>query len=87
MDKPKKPDMTNLNEVLQHARDHLATLHDEMTDEQKVEARELAEEVLRRGYPSEPIAEDIADLQDHQVAWFRMMAVLVTGGDLKEHFY
>lgn len=87
MDKPKKPDMTNLNDVLQHARDHLAALHDEMTDEQKVKARELAEEVLRRGYPSEPIAEDIADLQDHQVAWFRMMAVFVTGGDLKEHFY
>ena len=73
MDKPKKPDMTNLNDVLQHARDHLAALHDEMTDEQKVKARELAE--------------DIADLQDHQVAWFRMMAVFVTGGDLKEHFY
>lgn len=82
-----KPDIGNISEVLQYARDHLETLFDEMTDEQKAKARELAVEVLTTGYPSEPIAEDIADLKDHQVAWFRMMALYVSGGDLKEHFY
>lgn len=82
-----KPDFSNPKEVMRHARNHLASLHDTMSDEQKAKARELAEEVLQRGYPSETIPQAIEDLQDHQVAVFRMMAVYVTGGDLKEHFY
>lgn len=82
-----KPDMSNPREVLLHARNHLASLYDEMSDEEKAKARELAEELLSNGYPDEPIAQNIAELEDHQVAFFRMMAVYVSGGDLKEHFY